>query len=659
MAKKGGKGKEASRRGRRRWPWSLLRWGLVAASWGTLVVLVFLGWLAYDLPDVGRLNEIRKQPSITLLADDGEVIATYGDLYGTTVQLRDLPSYLPQAVLATEDRRFYRHFGLDPIGLLRAAYINLRDGRLTQGGSTITQQLAKNVFLTPARTVRRKGQEMLLALWLERNFSKDQILTLYLNRVYFGAATYGVDAAARKFFGKPATQVTPYEAAMLAGLLRAPSAFNPMNDREVADSRAQLVLKNMVAADLLSEKDAATIAANKQISTSYAASGHSGQHFADWVMDQVSGYVGFVDRDLVVVTTLDPRLQKLAEIELAKMLDTDGPKRNAGQAALVSLSPDGAVRAMVGGRDYATSQFNRATQSLRQPGSAFKAFVFLAGFEHGMTPDDQMFDGPISVGGWKPGNYENDYQGEVTLREAFAKSLNSVAVQVSERVGRKNVIEAARRLGITSDLTTGPSIALGSSGVSLLELTGAYATFDNNGYGVWPRGIEQISDRNGGVLYQRAGAGPGLLVQPQQVYDMVDLMGGVIDHGTGKGARLGRPAAGKTGTGQDYRDAWFVGFTAELVTGVWVGNDDNSPMKKVVGGSLPTQLWHAFMAGALDGEPVRPLPLPDRTAQVATIVPGVDGEYPNPEAGSTRSDAPSGSLQDWLETIVTHKGSRK
>ena len=439
MAKKNGKAKEAPRRRRRRWPWFLLRWGLVSASWGTLVGLMFLGWLAYDLPDVSRLNEIRKQPSVTLLADDGEVIATYGDLYGATVQLKDLPRFLPQAVLATEDRRFYGHFGLDPIGLARAAYINLRDWRLTQGGSTITQQLAKNVFLTPARTVRRKGQEMLLALWLERNFSKDQILTLYLNRVYFGAGTYGVDAASRKFFGKPASQVTPFEAAMLAGLLRAPSVFNPMNDREAAEGRAQLVLQNMVAADFLSAKDADAIAKNKQVSTSYAASGHSGQHFADWVMDQVSGYVGFVDRDLVVVTTLDPRLQKIAETELAKMLDAEGPKRNAGQAALVTLSPDGAVRAMVGGRDYAGSQFNRATQSLRQPGSAFKAFVFLAGFEHGLTPDDRMFDGPISVGGWKPGNYENNYQGDVTLREAFAKSLNSVAVQVSERVGRKNV----------------------------------------------------------------------------------------------------------------------------------------------------------------------------------------------------------------------------
>ena len=314
-------------------------------------------------------------------------------------------------------------------------------------------------------------------------------------------------------------------------------------------------------------------------------------------MDQVSGYVGFVDRDLVVVTTLDPRLQKHGGDRAgAKMLDADGPKRNAGQAALVTLSPDGAVRAMVGGRDYAGSQFNRATQSLRQPGSAFKAFVFLAGLEHGLTPDDHACStGPISIGGWKPGNYEDSYQGDVTLREAFAKSLNTVAVQVSERVGRKNVVEMARRLGITSDLTTGPSIALGSSGVSLLELTGAYATFDNGGHGVWPRGIEQIRDRNGGVLYQREGTGPGLLVEPQQVYDMVDMMTAVVDTGTGSGSRLGRPTAGKTGTGQDFRDAWFIGFTAELVTGVWVGNDDNSPMKNVTGGGLPTQLWQAFM----------------------------------------------------------------
>src|SRR5215468_3983885 len=308
-------------------PRLILRGGLIAGLWGMVLLALMVGYFALTLPSTADLTVADRRPSITVLAGDGSLIATYGDLFGEPIRIKEMSKYLPQAVIATEDRRFYSHFGLDPIGLARAAYINLRDWRLTQGGSTITQQLAKNVFLTPARTVRRKGQEMLLSLWLERNFTKDQILTLYLNRVYFGAGTYGVDAAARKFFGKPASSVTPYEAAMLAGLLRAPSAFNPMNDRQAADTRAQLVLKNMVAADLLSEKEADTIARNKQVSTSYAASGHSGQHFADWVVDQVSGYVGFVDRDLVVVTTLDPRLQNLAETELAKTLDTDGPAR--------------------------------------------------------------------------------------------------------------------------------------------------------------------------------------------------------------------------------------------------------------------------------------------------------------------------------------------
>ena len=658
MARKSGKSAESSRqRGRpRRWPWTLLRWGLVCGCWGTFIGLCFLGWLAYDLPDVSRLNDIRRQPSITLLADDGTVIASYGDLYGENVKVSDLPPYLPHAVIATEDRRFYRHFGLDPLGLLRAAYVNLRYWHLTQGGSTITQQLAKNVFLTPARTVRRKGQEMLLALWLERNFTKDQILTLYLNRVYFGAGAYGVDAAARKFFGKPATQVTPYEAAMLAGLLRAPSQFNPVTDRAAADARARLVLQNMVDADFLTAKEADAITQGKQMSTTYATAGQSGRHFADWVLDQVSSYVGFVDRDLVVSTTLDPHMQKIAEAQLAQILDGDGAKRNAGQAALVSLSPDGAVRAMVGGHDYANSQFNRATQALRQPGSAFKAFVYLAGLEHGLTPDAHFYDAPLRIGKWQPDNFENKYYGDVTLREAFARSLNSVAVQVSERVGRANVIEAARRLGITADLTTGPSIALGSSGVSLLELTGAYATFDNGGYGVWPRGIDQIRDKDGNVLYRREGSGPGELVEPAQVAGMLDLMTSVVDWGTGKGASPGRPAAGKTGTSSDSRDAWFVGFTAELVTGVWVGNDDNSPMKKVTGGGLPAQIWRGFMVGALDGQPIRPLPRPDVPAQVAALS-GIGSAIPPAAAAETNTQ--SDSLQDWLSRVVTQRGSKK
>jgi penicillin-binding protein 1A len=323
----------------------------------------------------------------------------------------------------------------------------------------------------------------------------------------------------------------------------------------------------------------------------------------------------------------------------------------------VALSPDGGVRAMVGGRDYATSEFNRATQALRQPGSAFKAFVFLAAFERGMTPDSPMFDGPIKIGNWAPRNYENSYRGDVTVREAFARSLNSVAVQISERIGRAHVVEAARRLGITSDLTPGPSIALGASGVSLLELTGAYATFDNGGYGVWPRGIEQIRDRSGAILYQRTGGGPGLLVQPRQVASMQDVLTSVVEWGTGRRAKIGRPAAGKTGTGQDFRDAWFVGFTAELVTGVWLGNDDNRPMKNITGGGLPAQLWHNFMSAALDGAPARPLPQPDPTSQIAALIEQLEDQPPAPNGA--RAARPSESLQDWLGRIVTQRGSNR
>jgi penicillin-binding protein 1A len=596
--------------GKRRWPQRLLRWTAVLTSWSVLAGFIVLGWLLYDLPGIDRLESATRRPSVTLLAADGSILATYGDLYGQAVTVENLPPHLAEAIVATEDRRFYGHFGIDPIGLARAMWVNIQAGRWVQGGSTITQQLAKNVFLTPDRTIRRKGQEMLLAFWLEQRFTKDQILSLYMNRVYFGAGTYGVDAASQRFFGKPAAFVTPYEAAMLAGLLRAPSNYNPIADDVVADQRALLVLQNMVASDYLTQEEADKIASEGRSQSNVVESDRTGQHFADWVMDQVSSYVGFVDRDLVVVTTLDPRLQRMAQAELVRVLDEDGPEKKASQAALVSMSPDGAVKAMVGGRDYSSSQFNRATQSLRQPGSAFKAFVFLAGLEQGMTPETMMKDSPLSIEGWRPDNYQDRYYGDVTLREAFARSLNSVAVQISEQVGRQRVTEMARRLGITADITPGPSLALGSSGVSLLELTGAYAALDNGGAGVWPRGIEEIRDRNGAVLYRRDGNGPGQVLNPMNVSQMLDMMSAVVDWGTGRGIRLGRPIAGKTGTGQDYRDAWFIGFSAELVTGVWVGNDDNSPMKTVTGGGLPARLWQAYMKEALEGEPVRPLPYP-------------------------------------------------
>lgn len=598
------------RRRSRRWAWFALKWGAVGGIWGGFFVLLFVAWCAYDLPDVSKLNEIKRRPSVTLIATDGSIIASYGDLYGTTVGLAQMPPYLPQAVIATEDRRFYSHFGLDLIGLARAVYVNLRAGTLVQGGSSITQQLAKNIFLTPERSLHRKGQEVLLALWLERNFTKDQILELYLNRVYFGAGTYGVDAASRKYFDRPVGEITLFEAAMLAGMLKAPSKYNPFNDKALAKTRAALVIRSMVSAGYLGEAEADQAVSNTAPSVAAKAKGQIGQYFADWMLDQVSSFVGYSDQDLVVQTTLDNRIQALAEQDVAAAVAELGPKMHASQAALVAMTPDGAIRAMVGGTDYRASQFNRATQALRQPGSAFKAFVFLAGFEAGFTPESEFVDGPIQIGKWRPSNYQDKFYGSVDLREAFARSMNSIAVQLSEQTGRRNVIETAKRLGIASPLGNDPSIALGTSEVTALEMTGAYATFANQGNGVLPYGIESIATRDGQAIYQRSGGGLGRVASPQAVREMLDVMAAVVDHGTGRKAQIDRPAVGKTGTSQDYRDAWFIGLTADLVAGVWVGNDDNSAMDRVTGGTIPVRIWHDFMTDALQGVPARDIPVP-------------------------------------------------
>jgi len=635
-----------------------LKWGLVAGIWCVFIALCLAAWFATDLPDLGRLTAIDRKPSVTLLAADGSMIASYGDLYGNQLQLSDMPPYLWKAVIATEDRRFYDHFGLDPLGILRAILIDLRAGHVVQGGSTITQQLAKNIFLTPERTVRRKGQEVLLALWLEWKFSKDEILALYLNRVYLGAGTYGVDAAARKYFGKPAAKLTIFEAAILAGMLKAPSRANPLSDPQSAAERAHVVLDNMVAAGYLTAEQESRVRQDPGTATFGDDTPPSGQYFADWVLDQVSSYVNFSDRDLVVTTTLDPKLQKLAESELTTMMNAEITKLGAGQAALVTLDPSGAVRAMVGGRDYRQSQFNRATQAQRQPGSAFKTFVFLAGFEHGLTPDTHFIDGPLQIGGWRPDNYNAKFYGDVSLREAFARSLNSVAVQVSERAGRRSVTEAARRLGIVSPLAPDASIALGTSEVNLLELTGAYAAFDNGGNAVWPRGIETISDREGTVLYRRSGDGPGRVVKPRQVVQMLDVMGSVVDWGTGTAAKTGRPAAGKTGTSQDFRDAWFIGFTAQLVTGIWFGNDDNKAMDKVTGGTGPARLWKAYMTKALAGQPNRPLPMPNVPPEpIVASAPAAGGGATMTGGQSDPAAAPD--LNAIIDRMMQERNNRK
>ena len=621
----------------------LARLAVLLVLWGLIAVTGALAYFALTLPDTSRLAVSERRPNIAILAADGSKIASFGDLFGQPLTLGEMTPFLPKAVIATEDRRFYSHFGIDPVGILRAAFADLRAGHVVEGGSTITQQLAKILFLTPQRSFARKIRETLLALWLEHQFSKNEILEIYLNRVYLGAGTYGVDAAAHRYFGKSATRLSLFESAVIAGLLKAPTRFSPARDREAAAARAAQVLDNMVEAGLITAAEAG--AARRQGAALAAAGRPGSRYFADWVADQIRDFAGTADRDLVVRTTLDPRLQAAAEAAIGDTLARNGGRDKVSQGALVALAPDGAVRAMVGGRDYGESQFNRATQAQRQPGSAFKPFVYLAGLEAGLRPDDRFLDAPIRIGNWRPRDYTNHYQGEMSLADALAQSINSIAVQVAERAGIARVVATAGRLGIVSDLPPDASIALGTGEVNLLELVSAYAPFANGGSGVLPYGIAEIRDSDGKLLYRRSGSGPGPVVAPQFVGMMNAMLEGVIAQGTGRAAALPRPAAGKTGTTQDYRDAWFIGYTADLVAGVWLGNDDDAPMKRVTGGSLPAAAWRQFMLAATVGMPDRPLPLPAPSPQAAAEE-SPAGESPAGE--SPAGESPIDRLLGWL-----------
>lgn len=602
----------------RGWLGAVLHWAFVCAVWLVIAVLGLVVWYSHDLPDVHELGLAGKRPAVTLVAADGSRILHYGDLYGEAVRLDELPKSLPQAVLATEDRRFYGHFGIDVFGLARAMYRNVMAGRIVQGGSTISQQLAKNLFLTPERTLKRKIQEVLLAFWLEYEFEKDEILALYLNRVYFGAGTYGVEAASRKYFGTSARDVGLLESAILAGLLQAPSRLAPTRNPSGARQRAAQVLDNMVEAGYLTQAEAEkTKRARLAKRPEQPVSGV--RYFADWVLEQVPDYVGHSRADLIVVTTLDPAMQRAADRIVHEVLTQYGAKHRMGQGALVSMTPDGSVRAMVGGLDYHESQFNRAVQARRQPGSAFKPIVYLAGLESGLSPETVFLDRPIDIDGWRPRNYRDQYFGRVTMREGLARSINTVAVQVAEHAGRQRVIDTAHRLGIVSTLQPHPSLALGAYEVGVMELTSVYAAFANGGRGVLPHGIREIRTANGDVLYRRHGGGPGRVVRPQHLRQLQAMLESVIDEGSGQRAEIGRPSAGKTGTTQDSRDAWFIGYTAQLVTGVWLGNDDASPMHDVSGGGFAARIWRDYMRAAHQGAPVLALARPVGEADEAPL----------------------------------------
>ena len=596
--KQSGKG-EANRKprtARRGWVARLARWALVLGIWVGVAVAGTVAWYAWDLPDLSRLETPTRRPAALLRTADGAVLARYGQLYGGAVRFDELPGYFVEAVSSIEDRRFFEHPGIDVWGILRAAVANIRAGEIRQGGSTLTQQLAKNLFLTPERTVRRKIQEAIVAFWLEARFSKRQIFEIYINRVYFGSGAYGAAAAARRYFGGTVRDLSLFEAAVLAGLLKAPSRYSPARDADAARARGLRVLRAMVDAGKLTEAEAK--AARRTPLRLREETGAGARYFADWTLERAVGHIGRTSRDVEIRTTLDSRLQRIAERHARALLAKAEKTRRVSQVALVAMSFDGAVRAMVGGKVYSASQFNRATQARRQPGSAFKLFVYLAGLEAGLTPDSVFVDRPIGVAGWRPRNYDGRFHGAMPLTRAFARSINTVAVQVSERAGRRRVIDAARRLGITTPIAPHPSLALGASEVTLIELTAAYASVANGGVAVWPWGVASVDAVGGKRLYRRTGGPQARVIERDRVRALGRMLREAVRTGTGRAARLGGSEAGKTGTSQSFRDAWFVGFAGDLVAGVWVGNDDDRPMKKVTGGGLPARIWRAFMRDA-------------------------------------------------------------
>ncbi len=577
----------------------MLKFGVVICLWVMLFGGIVIAWYASELPEIVQSTAFERQPSVTIKAADGTVVARYGDLKGRTVAIGDLPKDLVHAVVAIEDRRFYSHPGVDPIGLLRAVFVNVTKGGVVQGGSTLTQQLAKNLFLTQERTLKRKIQEALLAVWLEHELTKDEIITAYLNRVYMGGGAYGIEAASDVYFNKHARDLDLEQSAMLAGLLKAPSRYSPSASPQQARSRSKIVLKAMLNEGYITQKQYDKAAVTVPVPQRKPAEGETERYYGDWILSELSGLIGPPTGDLVVETTLWPGAQNAAEKAVQSVLDTEGVKKHATQAATVLMDTDGAVLAMVGGRDYGKSQFNRATQALRQPGSSFKPVVYLTALEAGWSPNDIIDDKPVAIGRYHPANFKNEYYGPVPLHFALSRSLNSAAIQLIQNVGVEKVTQMASNLGIRSKLDHNFSLALGSSGVPVIEMVTAYATIANGGVGVDPYAIMRIRDADNKTIYERRPKSmPLQVVSYRAVQDLASMMQETIDEGTGQRARLPYLAAGKTGTSQDYRDAWFMGFSGRFAAGVWVGNDDNSSMKAVTGGSIPAAIWKDVMMAA-------------------------------------------------------------
>ena len=560
---------------------------------GFALLVFYLGFCLITLPDMDAAINRTRLPSTTILAENGNEVQSFGTVYSEIIRSEELPQYVIDAIVWTEDRRFYEHFGFDVVSFTRAMITNLFAGRFAQGGSTLTQQVAKNLFLTNKKTINRKTQELLLAFWLEHKFTKEQILTLYLNRVYFGNGAYGIEAASQKYFQKTSRDLNILEAAVLAGMLKAPSRYNPIASKTRALERAKVVLNIMRENNLLSNKDYLR-ALEMPLGDEKPSKVKNGAYFADFALSEISARIGEQESDIYALTTLDQDLQEKASAILQKEIAAAKDK-NVSQGAVVILDKNGAVRALVGGVNYNQSQFNRAVQALRQPGSAFKFFVYLTAIHQGLTPKDIIEDKPLIIKDWRPENHDKKYYGEVTLREAFAKSLNLAAIRLAQKVGVKQIAQLAKKLGISTPLENNLSLALGTSSVRVIDMAAAYATVANGGFAVFPYSVEEIYTNDGFQLYQRDSDENRRLLSEEETILMKKLMREVLKTGTGRSAALGREAFGKTGTSQDHRDAWFVGFDDNLICAVWIGNDDNSPMKGVYGSGLPAKIWKKIM----------------------------------------------------------------
>ena len=636
----------------------VLWWGFVACLWGGIAAIGVVVYYGAQLPSSNTWAIPDRPPNIRILAADGSLISNRGATGGEAVTFRELPYYVPAAIIASEDRRFMSHFGVDPLGLISVAIESVQARGVTRGASTITQQVAKNLFLTPDQTLGRKVQEAILAVWLEQNYTKEEILELYMNRVYFGAGATGIEAAAQTYFGVSARNLSLGQAAMLAGILPAPSAYNPKSNPERAIERQRLSLAAMARDGFITQEEAsaAQIDPSQTVRTRVAG---SEDYVADWVESLMTAYIGEIKTDVVVQTTIDYKMQKDAEFIVKELVASEGPKRGFSQGALVAMDVDGTVRAMVGGVDYQASQYNRAVTAKRQPGSTFKPFVYMAAMEKGYTPDTLAEDAQFEYNGWSPRNASGKYAGTVTLRQGLAYSLNTIAARLAIDVTPQAVIDVATRMGISSALTAVPSIALGTQEVNLLELTSAYAPFGNGGMGVIPNVITSIQAKDGTSLYEASDAGPGRVIAPNILAEMNDMLETAVEVGTGKGANLGGwEFGGKTGTSQNARDALFVGYTSAMVTGVWLGND-NDTKTTLSGGNVPAAIWTQFMTKAHEGKQVAPIPGGSYQGQLVAqqVVDPATGQYVtqyvDPNTGQpvqTTTDPATGQLMQYDPT---------